>query len=125
MLVLCFRNARPEKDRKGSLVVLLLAERARSECARSTRAIEDRLGYPVDLTDSNRREDNDDAYAFLNHSLAGCDFNERWHLMLVRIRCHDKSLTGSNQLKATGPRQNLKACYTDNNSEIRSLCGLV
>ena len=26
---LCFRNARPEKDGKGSLVVLLLAERAR------------------------------------------------------------------------------------------------
>ena len=31
----------------GSLVVLLLAERARSEDARSTRAFEDRLGCPV------------------------------------------------------------------------------
>ena len=31
----------------GSLVVLLLAERARSEGARSTRAIEDRPGRPV------------------------------------------------------------------------------
>ena len=31
----------------GSLVVLLLAERARSEGARSTRAFEDRPGYPV------------------------------------------------------------------------------
>ena len=30
----------------GSLVVLLLAERARSEGARSTRAFEDRPGYP-------------------------------------------------------------------------------
>jgi len=45
-LVLCSRNARPKTDGKGSLVVLLLAERARSECARSTRAIEDRLGCP-------------------------------------------------------------------------------
>ena len=36
--LLCSRNAWEEK---GSLVVLLLAERARSECARSTRAIED------------------------------------------------------------------------------------
>jgi len=30
----------------GSLVVLLLAERARSEGARSTRALEDRPAYP-------------------------------------------------------------------------------
>ena len=36
--LLCSRNAWEEK---GSLVVLLLAERARSECARSTRAVED------------------------------------------------------------------------------------
>jgi len=36
------RTARGE----GSLVVLLLAERARSEGARSTRAFEDRLGHP-------------------------------------------------------------------------------
>jgi hypothetical protein len=35
------RNERPQKDGKGSLVVLLLAERARS-----TQAIEDRPGYP-------------------------------------------------------------------------------
>ena len=35
------------RDGMGSLVVLLLAERARSECARSTRAIEDRPGYPL------------------------------------------------------------------------------
>ncbi len=44
--LLCSRNARPPKDGKDSLAVLLLAERARSECARSTRAIEDRPGYP-------------------------------------------------------------------------------
>ena len=44
--LLCLRNARPQKDEKGSLAVLLLAERARSECARSTRAIEDRPRYP-------------------------------------------------------------------------------
>jgi len=31
----------------GSLVVLLLAERARSEGARSTRALEDQPGYPI------------------------------------------------------------------------------
>jgi hypothetical protein len=31
----------------GSLVILLLMERARSEGARSTRAIEDQPGYPV------------------------------------------------------------------------------
>ena len=43
--LLCSRNARPQKDGKDSLAVLLLAERAQSECARSTRAIEDRPGY--------------------------------------------------------------------------------
>ena len=31
----------------GSLVVLLLAERARYECAHSTRALKDQPGYPV------------------------------------------------------------------------------
>jgi hypothetical protein len=31
----------------GSLVVLLLAERAPSEGPRSTRALEDRLGHPL------------------------------------------------------------------------------
>jgi hypothetical protein len=37
----------PAKKGKGDgLVVLLLAERARSECARSTRAIEDQPGCP-------------------------------------------------------------------------------
>ena len=36
----------PQESRGGSLVVLLLAERARSECARSTRAIEDQPGCP-------------------------------------------------------------------------------
>ena len=41
------RNARPQKDGKGSLAVLLLAERAHSEGARSTRAFEDRPGRPV------------------------------------------------------------------------------
>ena len=44
--LLCSRNARSQKDGKGSLVVLLLAERAQSERARSTRAIEDRPGHP-------------------------------------------------------------------------------
>ena len=44
--LLCSRNARPQKVGKGSLVVLLLAERARSEGARSTRAIEDQPGCP-------------------------------------------------------------------------------
>ena len=34
------------KKIEGSLAVLLLAERARSECAHSTRAIENRPGYP-------------------------------------------------------------------------------
>jgi hypothetical protein len=37
--LLCLRNARPEKEGKGSLVILLLAERARSECARTTGAV--------------------------------------------------------------------------------------
>lgn len=36
----------PQKMRRDSLIVLLLAERARSECACSTRALEDRLGCP-------------------------------------------------------------------------------
>jgi hypothetical protein len=35
-----------KKEEGGGLVVLLLAERARSECARSTRALEDRPGCP-------------------------------------------------------------------------------
>ena len=39
-------DERTARGGKGSLVVLLLAERARSEGARSTRAIEDRPGYP-------------------------------------------------------------------------------
>ena len=38
--LLCSRNARPQKDGMGSLAVLLLAERARYECAHSTRAVE-------------------------------------------------------------------------------------
>jgi hypothetical protein len=32
--LLCSRNARPQKDEKGGLVILLLAERARYECVR-------------------------------------------------------------------------------------------
>jgi len=43
--LLCSRNARPQKDGKGSLAVLLLAERARSEGVRSTRAIKGNLGH--------------------------------------------------------------------------------
>ena len=42
--LLCSRNAREEK---GSLVVLLRAERAPSEGPRSTRAFEDRPGHPL------------------------------------------------------------------------------
>ncbi len=38
----CRHSLSEEED--GSLVVLLLAERARSECARSTRTIEDQPG---------------------------------------------------------------------------------
>jgi len=38
-----------KKEEKGNLVVLLLAERARSEGARSTRAIEDRPGHPLEI----------------------------------------------------------------------------
>ncbi|HKP00312.1 MAG TPA: hypothetical protein VJU02_01645 [Nitrospiraceae bacterium] len=37
-----------KKEGKGSLVVLLLAERARSEGARSTRAIEDQPDHPFE-----------------------------------------------------------------------------
>jgi hypothetical protein len=55
--LLCSRNARPQKDGKGSLAVLLLAERARSECegavwsiprARSMRAVRDRSRPPLE-----------------------------------------------------------------------------
>ena len=38
-----------KKEGKGSLGVLLLAGRARSEGARSTRAIEDRPGHPLEI----------------------------------------------------------------------------
>jgi hypothetical protein len=44
--LLCSRCVWAQKDGQGSLAVLLLAERARYECARSMRAIEDRPGYP-------------------------------------------------------------------------------
>ena len=37
-----------KKEGRGSLVVLLLAERARSEGARSTRAIEDQPDHPFE-----------------------------------------------------------------------------
>ena len=36
-----------QEGETGGLVVLLLAERARSECARSTRALEDQPGCPL------------------------------------------------------------------------------
>ncbi len=42
--LLCLRNAREEK---GSLVVLLLAERAQLECARSTRAVKGNLSLSL------------------------------------------------------------------------------
>ena len=45
--LLCSRNARPQNGETGSLVVLLLAERARHECARSTRALADQPGRPA------------------------------------------------------------------------------
>jgi len=44
--LLCSRNARPQEGGNGKLAVLLLAERAREDCTRSTRAIEDQPGYP-------------------------------------------------------------------------------
>jgi hypothetical protein len=50
----CSRNARPQKERWGSLIVLLLAERARSEGARSTRAFQDRPGRPLERKGSER-----------------------------------------------------------------------
>jgi len=37
-----------KNEGKGNLVVLLLAERAQWECARSTRAIEDQPGRPFE-----------------------------------------------------------------------------
>jgi hypothetical protein len=52
---------------KGSLVVLLLAERARSEGARSTRAIEDRSGHPLEIQGGFKfqvQRVNDDAVAY-------------------------------------------------------------
>ena len=48
LVIFCARATRGlRRVRQGSLVVLLLAERARSEGARSTRALEDQPGYPV------------------------------------------------------------------------------
>jgi hypothetical protein len=44
-----FSSRMLKKEGKGTLVVLLLAERARSEGARSTRAIEDRPGHPLEI----------------------------------------------------------------------------
>jgi hypothetical protein len=46
-MIFCARvTRRPRKGETGSLAVLLLAERARSEGARLTRAFEDRPGFP-------------------------------------------------------------------------------
>ncbi len=44
-----------KKKRTGSLVVLLLAERARSEGARSTRAIEAHPGHPLKASEKPLR----------------------------------------------------------------------
>jgi hypothetical protein len=64
--LLCLRNARSEKDGMGSLVVLLLAERARLEGARSTRAIEDQPGCPVK---AGKRAWRDRSVTLLNAAL--------------------------------------------------------
>jgi len=46
--LLCSRNARPPKDRKGAAgPSFLLAERARSECARPMRAVKDSPATPL------------------------------------------------------------------------------
>ena len=45
--LLCSRNVRSRNGETGSLAVLLLAKRARSEGARSTRAFGDRPGRSV------------------------------------------------------------------------------
>ena len=47
--LLCSRNARPQEGGNGKLAVLLLAERTREDCTRSTRAIEDQPGYPLKM----------------------------------------------------------------------------
>ena len=45
---LCSRNARPQKKVKGAAgPSFLLAERARSECARSMRAVKDSPATPL------------------------------------------------------------------------------
>jgi hypothetical protein len=46
--LLCRRNARPMKDGKGAArPSFLLAERARSECARPMRAVKGSLGHSL------------------------------------------------------------------------------
>ena len=46
--LLCSRNARPSKEeREAARPSFLLAERARSECARPTRAVKDSLATPL------------------------------------------------------------------------------
>ena len=51
-----YDNGDGQKVETGSLVVLLLAERARSEGTRSTRALEDQPGYPVNRETSEVEE---------------------------------------------------------------------
>ena len=54
--LLCSRNAWEEK---GSLVLLLLAERARSECARSMRAVKDSPATPLSEKDDGAGEETE------------------------------------------------------------------
>jgi hypothetical protein len=53
--LLCSRNARPPKDGKGSLIVLLLAEHVRSECAPSMRAVKNNLAVSLSATWETRK----------------------------------------------------------------------
>jgi hypothetical protein len=54
--LLCSRNARPQKDGRGTArPSFLLAEAARSECAPSMRAVKDSLAVPLERMGENRK----------------------------------------------------------------------
>ena len=54
--LLCSRNARPQKDGRGTArPSSLLAEAARSECAPSMRAVKDSLAAPPRASGENRK----------------------------------------------------------------------
>jgi hypothetical protein len=84
-MVSCGHTTRSlRKGREGSLVVLLLAERARSECARSMRAIEDQPGCPPRTNEASTKAMFPGFSDSLHHCLSDRLYLKRVALSLPR-----------------------------------------